>query len=118
MYDKGFVIRLDIDMIVAKVLGTTGRLKSQPKNNYVDDHLLSTYEKFRFGSVSAFACTRLILRLPLSLQQICLGCGTMAGKPVRIRVAESLILNVLRVEKIEDFVDMKVVVEDEVVCGH
>lgn len=51
MYDKGFVIRLDIDMIVAKVLGTTGRLKSQPKNNYVDDHLLSTYEKFRFGSV-------------------------------------------------------------------
>jgi len=35
--------------IVAKVLGTTGRLKSQPKNNYVDDHLLSTYEKFRFG---------------------------------------------------------------------
>ena len=34
-------------------------------------------------------------------------------------VAESLIVDVLlRVEKVEDFVDMKVVVEDEVVCGH
>jgi hypothetical protein len=85
VYDKRFFVRIDIDIHSDEGLGTTGRLKSQPKNNYVDDHLLSTYEKFRFGSVSAFACTRLILCLPLSLQQICLGCRTMAGKLVRIR---------------------------------
>jgi hypothetical protein len=49
VYDKGFFVGLDIDMDSEEGLGRTGRLNSQPKKNYIDNHLLLTYEKFSFG---------------------------------------------------------------------
>jgi hypothetical protein len=119
VYDKGFFVRLDIDMDSDEGLGTTGRLKSQPKNNYTSNRRVLTYEKFSFG---LGFCLRTIESEPAIVTAANL--SWMWGECEEAgpyRVAESLIVDVLlRVGKVkvEDLVDMKVLIEDEVVSRH
>jgi hypothetical protein len=81
VYDKGFFVGLDVDMDSEEGFGRTGRLNSQPKKNYIDNHRLLTYEKFSL--TSAFACARSIVSLPLSLSAIYLGNGTIVSRVFR-----------------------------------